>query len=955
MSNAEIKLYNHSETYGFSNQLESISDVKSYDFFNFKELKHLGNGGFTLLYSCVYQGEKYALKELNNNYLDNDKFKKILSELKLVDHPNIIKFYGISKSPQCNFMLVLQYANGGNLQDYLRSKQDKNEYKTSWTELIQFAKDITNGLAYLHANDIIHQNLKVAKNKRERTLTNIPPDYVKLYERCWLTELENRPTLENILIELERLSIETSIEFINVYEQHETFQSISYTPTEKIEKVESTHYNSSKENETFENNHNNSSKENENFEECKGIWENDDDVKECRRCQKPFMRLYRRKHHCRRCGQVVCNQCSRERVTLSPDQVVTPSGVGMTSESSHRICSSCHDLMTAGTATELNILLLGETGVGKSTFINAFANYMKFKNIDEAMRGKMDTLIPSLFSIADEYCELKNIMIGQDDENESITNRGMSSTQGCRSYKFRVDNNTEVRFIDTPGIGDTRGVYADEQNFENILKYISQFEHLNGICILLKPNNARLTVMFRFCIQELLSHLHKDARDNIVFCFTNCRGTFYRPGDTLPALKKQLMNLKSKTDVEIKTEQNTLYCFDNESFRFLAAYKQYISFNEIDKEIYAGSWKRSVDESNRLIRYFKSCRPHIVKDTISLNNARQIVMSLSKPLAEICQNIQVNIALSEEKREEIKKFGSTIADLEGKLHIPQIDLEPVQLNFPRTVCTSASCVKTLTIGKTEMKKIDYITHCHKQCYLRGVECNLINNTALMECSAMNGTDKCQVCGCSWNKHMHITYENQQVSVNKVDENIQSLINEKQSDQTIKAAYIKDLENRINQLKEEKNTINKIIIQFALFLRQNAIAAFNDAYIDYFDHFINEEKIKKAANPMTYNNDILDELETSRREYAEKMETIKDAIEADKASSVPITPEDINNLEKQLYHLTISGQTLQKMKDEAKRGQINAMYYQESLRNNNNTSRFSNSMRQIFSPRFYKLI
>ncbi|CAG8694322.1 17210_t:CDS:1, partial [Cetraspora pellucida] len=114
-----------------------------------------------------------------------------------------------------------------------------------------------------------------------------------------------------------------------------------------------------------------------------------------------------------------------------------------------------------------------------------------------------------------------------------------------------MDDNTEVRFIDTPGIGDTKGLNSDEKNFENILKYINQFDHLNGICIFLKSNSTRLTIMFRFCIQELLSHLHKDTRNNIVFCFTNCRGSFYGPGDTLPALNEQLL----KTDVGIKTDQ----------------------------------------------------------------------------------------------------------------------------------------------------------------------------------------------------------------------------------------------------------------------------------------------------------------------------------------------------------------------------------------------------------------
>ncbi|CAG8585816.1 12972_t:CDS:1, partial [Ambispora leptoticha] len=71
-------------------------------------------------------------------------------------------------------------------------------------------------------------------------------------------------------------------------------------------------------------------------------------------------------------------------------------------------------------------------------------------------------------------------------------NTGMSAAQGCKSYVFHADKNTSLRLIDTPGIGDARGIDQEKKNFENILKYISQHKHLNRICILLKPNNARL-------------------------------------------------------------------------------------------------------------------------------------------------------------------------------------------------------------------------------------------------------------------------------------------------------------------------------------------------------------------------------------------------------------------------------------------------------------------------------
>ncbi|CAB4389334.1 unnamed protein product [Rhizophagus irregularis] len=75
-----------------------------------------------------------------------------------------------------------------------------------------------------------------------------------------------------------------------------------------------------------------------------GKWENDEDVQECRRCRKKFG-LWIRRHHCRRCGQVVCDRCSTARVSLPSDQVLTdPSQSGEASQPHHhhRVCDTCY-------------------------------------------------------------------------------------------------------------------------------------------------------------------------------------------------------------------------------------------------------------------------------------------------------------------------------------------------------------------------------------------------------------------------------------------------------------------------------------------------------------------------------------------------------------------------------------------------------------------------------------
>ncbi|KAF0538384.1 kinase-like protein [Gigaspora margarita] len=138
--------------------------VKSYDYSQFSDLKLIGSGRFAMVFSANFQKRTYALKSLNKNlFLDEETSQTLARELKnlyKVDHANVIKFHGISKDLKTgNFMLALQYANGGTLQEHLKEKQKNGSYNILWTELIQIANDIANGLKYLHLNGIIHRDL----------------------------------------------------------------------------------------------------------------------------------------------------------------------------------------------------------------------------------------------------------------------------------------------------------------------------------------------------------------------------------------------------------------------------------------------------------------------------------------------------------------------------------------------------------------------------------------------------------------------------------------------------------------------------------------------------------------------------------------------------------------------------------------------------------------------------
>ena len=149
------------------------------------------------------------------------------------------------------------------------------------------------------------------------------------------------------------------------------------------------------------------------------------------------------------------------------------------------------------------------------------------------------------------------------DSNEELK-EGQSATQFPREYSIETET-TRYHLIDTPGVGDSRGIDQDKENFDNILAFLSCYDKINAVVVLLKSNSASLTDAFKLCVSQLLTHdLIKSLVTNIIFAFTNSRGTFYRPGDTLPVLKQLLKEKK----IDITLSPKTYFCFDNEAFRY---------------------------------------------------------------------------------------------------------------------------------------------------------------------------------------------------------------------------------------------------------------------------------------------------------------------------------------------------------------------------------------------------
>ncbi|KAJ2906633.1 hypothetical protein MKZ38_000888 [Zalerion maritima] len=275
---------------------------------------------------------------------------------------------------------------------------------------------------------------------------------------------------------------------------------------------------------------------------------------------------------------------------------------------------------------EVNILIFGETRVGKSTFVNAFINYLTFSSLDEGLgAGKLNWIIPYSFTtqVVDEKGRLvsKDVVIGAD-ADEADGSKGQSATQQATVYPLYF-RDTLIRLTDTPGIGDTRGHGQDGKNMSNVLGVLRNYQDLHGILILLEPNNARLGLMFRFCVKELLTHLHRSAATNMVFGFTKH-----------PAARTTLPGTRTN-----------VYCFDSEPFRYLAARKQSIDMGQRGPPppVLAPVRRRS-RASPRALQAPSPAR-HAAR-TLSLNETRHLVARLTAPVQQISTAITDTIARS---------------------------------------------------------------------------------------------------------------------------------------------------------------------------------------------------------------------------------------------------------------------------------------------------------------------
>ncbi|RSL54596.1 hypothetical protein CEP54_009771 [Fusarium duplospermum] len=570
----------------------------------------------------------------------------------------------------------------------------------------------------------------------------------------------------------------------------------------------------------------------------------------------------------------------------------------------------------------VNILILGETGVGKSTFINGFLNYLTYDTLDEAKASKkLKLLIPCSFSTQimnrdnpSQEIQERIVRVGTPRLDEAEGVEGNSATQQTNVYAITVGTK-RYRLFDTPGIGDTRGAKHDNENIADMMKTLSNYEDLHGILILLKSNSSRLNIMFKFCIKELLTHLHRSAVSNLVFGFTNTRVSEYTAGDTFRPLKNLL---GEHSDLGLSLTTSTTYCFDSESFRYLAAYSQDITLP--NEEGMRNSWEHSKNETQRLVQYLQSRTPHNVNSTLSMNGARRQVEQLMKPMSEISRCIAQGITTLENNLKDLADRRPKGEDLRQKLHPEVPSWKPKKLAKPRTICTAKSCSK-VRISSNGDKIVVTKRQCHADCTLPNVEKETLSDPALKKCRAFDRgkRDTCNAPGCShrWQVHMHILYEAEEVTIRVKDEEIARLLELHASDMKLRETASKNLQQRIYEYQWELHKMQEARALFFVFLSKNAMTPINDSTVEYLDMLIHDEESKIESGrqlgfSVDKNKETLKALRSDRQAHLELVEAFQQ--NTHKVQDEQLTEKGIDDLVKSLYSLKHFGKDLKSLEN-----------------------------------------
>ncbi|KAG1937926.1 uncharacterized protein LOC120461215 [Pimephales promelas] len=431
------------------------------------------------------------------------------------------------------------------------------------------------------------------------------------------------------------------------------------------------------------------------------------------------------------------------------------------------------------------ILMVGETGTGKTTMINTMINYI----------------------LGVKFEDQEFYQITQEDEHKD---QSQSQTSEITVYEAFVEENpTSLTIIDTPGYGDTEGFERDEEISKYLTKLFSDkdgIHYIDAVCFVMKASQNRLSDRQLYIFQSVLSLFGKDIEENIVFLLTHSDGG--PPTDALNAIKK----------AEIPCRRDE----DNEPVHFLFNNRQKQKRDKKYNQGLRSAWGMGEESMNELLTLMDVKNRKSVEMTLDVLKERRrleaCVSNLKQRIEEKLQTKELNHIqeILRQNRDKIKKgenFEFTVKR-DFKVKVPIVNEWPWNRNA--TCCSD----------------------CRANCHEWG--CNCVSPDNLSQCSVMKD-DHCTVCSgkCHYSKHVredkkYVTETKDVImTFNNLKQEYCSIMKESENKIGIEEQLIRDLE----KTKEEKSKLLYEAYMAIVSLSKIALKADSAFTLQYLDFLI----------------------------------------------------------------------------------------------------------------------
>ncbi|XP_029609901.1 uncharacterized protein LOC115194382 isoform X2 [Salmo trutta] len=350
------------------------------------------------------------------------------------------------------------------------------------------------------------------------------------------------------------------------------------------------------------------------------------------------------------------------------------------------------------TKVNKTILIVGETGTGKSTLINGMVNHVLGVEWED--------------KVWFEIIEVKGSQ--SESQTTAIT---IYEVFGCEGLRVPYS----LTIIDTPGYGDTRGIQEDQLIAGKLLELFRStngIHQLDAVGLVVKATENRLNDRQKYIFDAVLSLFGKDMEKNIVALITHSLGR--PPKNALEAITRaNVPCAKNDRNQPVHFVFNNCQCevFDKDD----EDYEEYVSSQKT-------SWDKGAKSMDKFFNY--KMEPKSVKMTEGVLRER-------KQLEACVSNIRERIHLIDLKQDEIKQTQEALnehkKDMEENKNFTYTVKEPYKEKVPTKEGNAITC-----------------SVCEENCHYPG--CWWVSN--LSWCSAMK-KNHCTVCTgkCHYTDHV----------------------------------------------------------------------------------------------------------------------------------------------------------------------------------------------------------